>query len=100
MQYIIKRCISHFSNRNFMDRYPFIACIYHLLTSFGDKGNPLPLVKDTAQVTYNVQKNMSVSEIARSRADSQHCIYSFYLLIPKYKLDLDEIVPKERIAGI
>ncbi|HHU48181.1 MAG: helix-turn-helix domain-containing protein [Caldicoprobacterales bacterium] len=104
VQYIIKRCISHFSNRNFMDRYPFIACIYHLLTeSFGDdKGNPLPLVKDTAQVTYEMyRKNMSVSEIARERGLTVSTVFTHFIsLIPKYKLDLDEIVPKERIAGI
>ena len=44
---------------------------------------------------------MSVSEIARERGLTVSTVFTHFIsLIPKYKLDLDEIVPKERIAGI
>lgn len=103
IQYSVKRCLSSFANRNYMERYSFIAAIYNLVTeSFGDEKDPIPLVKDTAQVTYEMyQKDMSISEIARERGLAISTIYShFTRLIPKYDLKLDEILPRERIDGI
>ena len=103
IQYSIKRILSYFANRNYMERYSFIASIYNLVTeSFGDEREPVPLIKDTAQITYEMyQRNMSITEIARERGLAVSTIYShFTKLIPKYKLNLEEILPRERIEDI
>ena len=69
--------------------------------SFGDEENRYPN-KDTAQITYEMyQRNMSITEIARERGLAVSTIYShFTKLIPKYKLNLEEILPRERIEDI
>ncbi len=103
IQYSVIRCLSYFSNNSYIERYPFIACIYKLITeSYGDEQDPIPLVKDTAQVTYEMYQNdMSIPEIAMERGLAVSTIYShFTRLIPKYNLSLDKILPRERIDGI
>ncbi|HHT64967.1 MAG: helix-turn-helix domain-containing protein [Caldicoprobacterales bacterium] len=104
VQYTVKRCISYFANRSYLERYPLVAAIHGLLAeSLGeDPSTPLSLVKDTAQVTYELyQNNLSVHEIARERGLAVSTIFAhFSRLIPKYKLNLNEILSEERIAGI
>lgn len=104
VQYTVKRCISHFANRSYMERYPLVASIHNLLAeSLGEEADhPLSLVKDTAQVTYELyRESMSIPEIARERGLAVSTIFAhFSRLIPKYKLNLNDILSEERIAGI
>jgi uncharacterized protein YpbB len=104
VQYTVKRFLSHFANRSYIERYPFVAAIVDLLAeSLGlEDSSSLSPVRDTAQVTYEMYQNgRTISEIAKERGLAVSTIYAhFARLIPKFRISLDEILPAERIANI
>jgi uncharacterized protein YpbB len=101
---VLKRIISRFANRSYTERFPFVLAVTEFLAaSMGeDGGQPDPLVKDTAMVTYELYRDgMSLLDIAKERCLAVSTIYThFAKLIPEYKLDLESIIPKDRVTGI
>jgi uncharacterized protein YpbB len=101
---IFKRIISRFSNRSYMERFSFVRTVMEYLTDYmgDDAVHPEPLVKDTVQVTYELYKEgMPITAIAKERGLTLSTIYThFARLIPQYKLSLDDIIPKDRVADI
>ncbi|NLC43615.1 MAG: hypothetical protein GX783_04975 [Clostridiales bacterium] len=102
--FTIKRYIARFGNRVYIDRFPFIATIMDILSESlnEDTEHPLALVKDTTEVSYDLyQDGLSIPEIARERGLAIGTIFThFTKLVPQYKLELEDIIPNDRIASI
>jgi uncharacterized protein YpbB len=100
----IKRIISRFANKSYVERFPFIRAVMEFLDNYPEEEFSAsdPLVKDTSAVTYELyQQGLTITGIARERGLAVSTIYShFGRLIPLYKLNLEDIVPEERITNI
>ena len=101
---VIKRMISRFGNRSYSERFPFIRSVMGFLDDFmgEESGNSDPLVRDTVLVTYELyRQGLSIADIARERGLALSTIYTHFVrLIPQYHLELEDIIPKDRVADI
>ncbi|MBE3102349.1 MAG: helix-turn-helix domain-containing protein [Firmicutes bacterium] len=104
VQGVIKRLISRFSNRSYMERFTFIQLVMAFMDELaGDTGdNNDPLVKETTTVTYELYKEgLPINDIAKERGLAVSTIYThFTKLIPEFKINLDDIIPKDRLSCI
>ena len=102
--FTIKRYTARFGNKVYTERFPFAATIMELLSEYlnEDTKHPLALVKDTAEVSYELyQKGLSIPEIAGERGLAVSTIFThFAKLIPQYEITLEDILPKDRIVSI
>ncbi len=104
IQGVLKRNISRFSSKVWVDRFSFIRLVMSYIEDITpeQEGFPEGLVKETAAITYDLLcKGMSLPDIAKARDMSVNTIYTHFIkLIPMHQLDMDTIIPPDRLALI